>query len=113
VVDDEDRLRHAVLRLLERIGCEATGTADGADAGRLASEIGPLRLLLLDATAPGVGAELVAECRRLHPAAHVVVMSGYGATASEIRALTDLADGFLEKPFDLEGLRAAVEPWLG
>ena len=80
VVEDDSRVRTAVMDQLESLGYQVVGTSDGA-AGLAAFEAArqPFDLLLTDVIVPGPlnGKALADEVRRRWPATRLVFMSGY------------------------------------
>jgi PAS domain S-box-containing protein len=82
VIDDEPALRHAVARLLERLGYVPTTCAGADDAlERLAHERGAFDLILTDLTMPKMnGVELAQRILEDNPSARIVIMTGYSAT---------------------------------
>ena len=110
VVDDDDSLRTALLRLLGAAGYEARGYAS---AGDFLLQPLPDRpgCLLLDLNMPGgpSGLELQAALRRQGVALPVVFLTGYGDVASSVRALQTGAVDFLSKPVEGETLLKALQ----
>jgi CheY-like chemotaxis protein len=114
VMDDEDPVRETAGRMLERMGFEVDGAADGQEAVRryrVARETGrPYRLVIMDLTVPGGmgGREAMQALRDYDPAACVIVSSGYSADA----AMTEYASlgfrGVVPKPYSSEVLAEVV-----
>ncbi len=110
VADDEFDVRSFVQAALERLG----HTVLVADNGRQAIEImrtnSAVDLVLLDVVMPVAGGgEALAEIRKCWPGTAVLVTSGYNR--EEARRLGSIPDGlpFIEKPFTLQTLAAAVQ----
>ncbi len=110
VIDDEPGIRAVASRMLERMGFAVTAVADGA-AGveSFAENHQGLAAVLLDMTMPRMGgAEAFARFREIAPGVPVVAMSGF----SEEEALSTFqGDGpraFLQKPFSMGDLEAAL-----
>ena len=84
-MDDEEPIRIVTKALLDRLGLEATLTADGGEAVReyAAARISgrPYDLVVVDLTVPGGmgGAEAMREILKLDPAARGIVSSGYSS----------------------------------
>jgi len=109
VVEDEDSLRLAVSRMLQKRGYTVIEAADGRAAVDLfrANQSG-IDLVLLDMTLPGIaGQEVLSELRRLNPAVSVVLTSAYGQDVV-LRSLgAQEPCPFIRKPYlmtDLVGL---------
>ncbi len=99
VVEDDGAVRASVVRQLRSLGYTVSEAIDGA-AGRLAFEstATPFDLLLTDVIMPGPmnGKALADEVGRRWPAARIVFMSGYTASALGDGATTH---ELLSKPF--------------
>ena len=113
VVDDDDALRTALLRLLGAAGFEARGYAS---AGDFLLEPPPDRpgCLLLDVRMPGPsGLELQEALRRRGNPLPIVFMTGFADVGSGVRAMKAGAVDFLSKPDErdalLDALRRALE----
>jgi PAS domain S-box-containing protein len=84
-MDDEEPIRVMTRTLLERLGLEATVTAEGGEAVReyaLARVSGrPFDVVIMDLTVPGAmgGAAAMKEILKLDPAARGIVSSGYSS----------------------------------
>jgi len=108
VVDDDDSLRTALLRLLDAAGHEARGYAS---AGEFLLAPPPDRpgCVLLDVRMPGPsGLDLQAALKRQGVALPVVFLSGHADVAAGVRAMKSGAVDFLSKPVDREALLEAV-----
>lgn len=108
VVDDEPCVRRAIARLLDPEGLEVT-QAGGAAEARAAWAAAEFDLLITDLNMGGGpdGLTLLAEFRRLRPAAAAILVSG-SADPGEVQRGRALGASFLEKPFEADALRAAV-----
>lgn len=105
VVDDETDIRQAVAEILADEGYEVCSASDGAEALVALRKFHP-SLVLLDLMMPRMnGWEFRAAQKRDAELAGipVVVLSAVG------RPGTIDADGFIQKPFDLEELLGAVK----
>ena len=111
IADDEASLRTAASRVLRAGGYRVLEAANGIEALALASASpGRVDVLLTDVVMPGMGGvDLVARLSKLDPAIRVVYMSGY--PQSHLEAMGGLAGGhaFVDKPFGLDTLLAAVQ----
>lgn len=111
VADDEAALRTAASRVLRAGGYQVLEAANGEQALALASAWpGRVDVLLTDVVMPGMGGvDLVARISAIDPAIRVVYMSGY--PQSHLEAMGGLAGGhaFIDKPFGLDTLLAAVQ----
>lgn len=115
VMEDEEVVYKALVRMLTAIGYEAEVVADGAAALKAwtaAEQTGkPFIAAIMDLTIPGGmgGAEAVKLLKAAAPGAKVLVSSGY----SEDPVMAGYADygfdGVLAKPYRLEDLASALE----
>ncbi|HRN54544.1 MAG TPA: ATP-binding protein, partial [Gemmatimonadaceae bacterium] len=110
VVDDEDALRRVSRIVLEKMGLDVLEAEDGiAGLERFRSAGGAIRLVILDLTMPGLGGgEVLREIRRVNPTLPVIIASGYDHTDAAALFQQDPYLRFLQKPFNLSALRAAV-----
>jgi len=112
VIDDEDRLRRMVRRILVGAGHEVIEAADG-DEGVLRFTAENPEIVISDILMPQKeGIETIKELRRMSATVWIVVMSGGGTSHNMMfldfaKALG--ADTALAKPFRAEALLAAVE----
>jgi PAS domain S-box-containing protein len=112
VVEDEDTLRSATVKMLRRSGLCVLEASDGTTA--IAAIRGDIAIdvLLLDVTLPGTSSrEVLAEARRRRPAMRAIVTSAY----SEEFALASLqahVERFIRKPYSLRDLVGLVRQTL-
>jgi CheY-like chemotaxis protein len=106
VVEDENPLRQAVVRILRAAGFSVLEAADGSAAlDLLRANGGKIDVILLDMTIPGVSSyELIAEAAQVRSDIRVILTSAYSQemvtgpiSASSIR-------GFIRKPYQLADL---------
>jgi len=108
VVEDEDPLRAAAVKMLRRSGFSVVEAADGTAAMAAIRGADPIDVLLLDVTLPGVPSrEVLAEARRLRPAMRTIVTSAYGEDFVAATLQTDV-ERFIRKPYSLGDLRELV-----
>lgn len=108
VVDDDDMVRTALLRLLASAGLPAQGFAS-ADAFLQTPLPAAPCCLLLDLQMPGSdGFEVVRRLERRGDALPVIFISGYGTIPTTVQAMKAGAHEFLTKPIQDERLLAAV-----
>ncbi len=104
VVDDQDKLRDVVCRLLEAAGYDVLGAPDAAEALRIVGERGDVDVVLSDLSMPGMsGLELARTLGANHPALRVVLMAGRPDPS-----LAGLPIPLLLKPFRRDDLLDAV-----
>ena len=109
VVDDDEPMRTALLRLLEAAGFQARGYASTGDflLHRLPDRPG---CVLLDVRLPGPsGLELQEALRRERVGPPVVFLTGHADVSSSVQALKAGAVDFLTKPVDRVTLIEAIQ----
>jgi CheY-like chemotaxis protein len=116
VIDDEDQVRGATVRVLQRLGYDATGVEDG-EAGLRYVRAQPADLVITDMQMPGKsGIEVLLELRAFDPALPVIAVSG-GDTSKQLDLLGSAgllgAVAVVLKPYTVEELAAAVGAALG
>jgi CheY-like chemotaxis protein len=110
MVDDEAHVRVVAALALEKTGFTVLTAADGQEAVAVFREHAKtVRAVLLDLTMPHMdGAATMNELRRIKPDVRVVLSSGY-TEEDATRHFTDRdLIGFLQKPYGLKDLLAAV-----
>ncbi len=111
-VDDEPEILALIAATLEPMTAggdlEITSAADGAAAWEAFVRLRP-GIVLLDLRLPDAnGMDLLARMLAADPGVHVLLLTGYYSTASAVAAIQRGASDYLEKPFSVERLRAAV-----
>ncbi len=87
VVDDEELYRHAIERILRRVGYEVLMAHDALEALQVIS-VQSVDLVLCDIQMPGInGLELVRQIREIEPDLPCIVMTGYNTPENSIEAL--------------------------
>jgi FixJ family two-component response regulator len=108
VVDDDQSLRTALLRLLDAAGFNARGYASVGDFLLQPPPDGP-GCVLLDVRMPGPsGLDLQAALLRQGNALPVVFLTGYADVAASVQAMKAGAVDFLTKPIQREALFEAL-----
>lgn len=108
IVDDDESLRTALIRLLGAAGLEARGYASTGDF-LLALPADRPGCVLLDVNMPGPsGLELQAALSERHHPLPVVFLTGHADVSSSVRAMKTGAVDFLTKPVERETLLEAL-----
>src|SRR5882672_3410587 len=106
VVEDQDSIRHFVVKALEDEGHAVRGV-DCVREARVAIERDMPDLAFLDLKLPdGSGLELLREIKRLQPEVVVVLMTAFGELETAVEAMSAGAFWFVKKPFEQEELLA-------
>ena len=107
VIDDDDSVADVAREVLRDAGYSVATVRHGAAALELVRHIAP-DLILLDLTMPIMdGWSFVAQYRRIaKEGARIVLFTAHPQAAEIARSLG--ADGYITKPFELEGLVGIV-----
>lgn len=109
LVDDDNDLRSELADALENAGHVVSGFASGETFLAAESELAP-GCVVLDLTMPGISGMQVHASLTERKSNHVVVMlTGTGSIATAVSALRKGAIDFVEKPAQLELLKASIE----
>ncbi len=100
IIEDEELLRHAVAKILQRHGYSVIEASDGtAGLDMMRAHESEIDLLLLDVTLPGASSQQIyEESRRLKADLPVIVISAKSKETAGA-SLTTGIDHFLRKPF--------------
>jgi CheY-like chemotaxis protein len=111
VVEDEDHLRRAIVKMLRKSGFQVLEAADGSSAVDLvrASQVG-IDAILLDMTIPGASShEVVAEAANIRPDIRVVLTSAYSQETIEGPIGAPQIRSFLRKPYRFADLLETLQ----
>jgi DNA-binding NtrC family response regulator len=108
-VDDEDRFRTTLRKILLQEDLEVTAVGSGGEAlTELANQ--PFDVILMDVRMPGMsGIEALAEIKKNHPEVEVIILTGHASvdTAMEIMKLGGF--DYLIKPCSTEELLLKID----
>jgi DNA-binding response OmpR family regulator len=109
VVDDEQPLRHALVRFFENCGFQVDSASNGIEAlDKLGAK--PPDLMILDVRMPEMGGvDLLAAMRRLGVKATVIMLTANEDIEIAKRCLDLGARDYLTKPVSLSTLEKAVQ----
>lgn len=108
VVDDEERIRSSLRGILNDEGFRVLDTGDAPGVMELIERERP-ELVLLDVWMPELdGIELLRRIKAELPATRVIMISGHANIQNAVAATRLGAEDFLEKPFSVDGLLAAI-----
>jgi CheY-like chemotaxis protein len=104
-------VRELCLRLVEHLGYRSLGAADGVEAVRVfEAHRHEIACVILDVTMPRMdGYATFVELKRLVPEVRVVLSSGYSESEATLRFKAQGLAGFVQKPYRLAQLKAALE----
>lgn len=109
IVDDEAPIRELLKVYLEQLGCKVFEASDGRTALE-SVRCEPVDLVFTDIRMPRMsGLQLLQAIRTLSPETSVVVLSGFATVEDTAEALRFGALDFIDKPFELDDVKRAVE----
>jgi len=110
VVEDDEQVRAATIRILERLGYRPLTAETVGDALLLCEQYeGPIEVLLTDVVMPRMnGRDLAQRMQALRPGLRVLYMSGYTADVIVERGSLGEGERLLDKPFSEEELARAL-----
>ena len=110
IADDDLEILALVARHLSALPADVVEASDGEEALRLAKEEKP-NLVVLDVMMPGMSGWEVCRAIREDESLDdtgVIMLTGIGERLNEMTSPLYGADGFLDKPFELDELAAKV-----
>ena len=107
VVEDDQTIREGIIEYLSEFDYTVLEAKDGKEALEL---FGPsINLVILDTQIPFInGLEVLKEIRKTSKLP-VLMLTAFGDEEYKIDAFTNLADGYMEKPFSLPVLKARID----
>ena len=109
VVDDEESVRWALSKALERAGYQVDLAADGP-SGLVAAQDAGVDLTLLDVRLPGRdGLSILRDIRKRRPDLPVIMMTAYGTLQVAVEAMKQGAYDYIGKPFDVDEVLLVVD----
>lgn len=108
VVDDEAIARENLAHILKKSGYNVILASDGNEASAV-METQEVNLVITDLRMKGKdGMDVLAETKRLWPAAEVLVVTGYASVDTAVEAMRNGAYHYLAKPLNVKELQAIV-----
>ena len=108
IVDDEERFRETLAKLLGRHGFVVREAGSGPAALELLGQA-PCDVIVLDVKMPGMdGMETLSRIKQAHPTVEVIMLTGHGDLDLAIQSLKLDATDFLTKPVNDEVLNHAL-----
>jgi two-component system nitrogen regulation response regulator GlnG len=109
VVDDEESIRWALRKALEREGYRVVLAADGVEGLARATDPG-IDLVLMDIKMPGAeGLETLSRIKEVRPELPVIIMTAFGTLQAAVQAMKRGAYDYITKPFDFGELTILVQ----
>ena len=110
IVEDDRMIREGVVEFLWEFKYEMVEAGDGLEALKKFNH--EINLVILDIKLPSMSGLEVLRKIREKSRVPVLMMTAFSDEESQIMAFSNLADGFMEKPFSLPVLKARVEALL-
>jgi DNA-binding NtrC family response regulator len=109
IVDDEDRFRITMSRLLTVRGLEASTAGSGKEALE-ALKTSSYDVIILDMKMPDMGGvEVLSEIKKIDPFIEVIVMTGY-ASVDTAKKITELGGyDYMLKPYEIDELVEKID----
>ena len=108
VVEDEEKIRAALMDFLEFHGFKAAQSVDGLEAERAVAQE-QFDLILLDLMLPKIsGEQLCTKWRRDGLQTPIIMLTAKGQQTEKVTGLNLGADDYITKPFSLEELLARI-----
>ncbi|OGG45230.1 MAG: hypothetical protein A3F84_05845 [Candidatus Handelsmanbacteria bacterium RIFCSPLOWO2_12_FULL_64_10] len=109
IVDDEDLIRRAIQRYIERRGDVPLCAPDGRTGLRVLDEQ-PVDLVITDIQMPDMdGFQILRAVKDRHPEVPVIVITGYATKERAIQSVNEGAFALLQKPVLIEDLGLKVD----
>jgi DNA-binding NtrC family response regulator len=109
LVDDEERFRTNLQKLLTAEGLAANGRGSGAEALE-ELRVNPYDVVVLDIRMPGMdGLTVLTEIKKIDPGVEVIVLSGHASMDAAMEIIKLGGYDYLMKPCPLEELLLKIE----
>jgi CheY-like chemotaxis protein len=111
LVDDEEIVLEAGIKMLERLGYSVLKAGSGTEAVEIYKDNKEtIDLVILDMIMPGVGGgETYDRMKKINPTVKVLLSSGYSADGQAAEILKRGCKDFIQKPFNLNKLSTKVK----
>jgi len=108
IVDDEENVRYSFRKLYRGPEYQVFESGNGLEALSVIKKEKP-DLVLMDIEMPGLsGLEAIRRVKDMYPQLPVIIITAFGTTERVIAAMKYGAFEYLEKPFDVDRLRAVI-----
>ena len=108
VVDDDEKMRQLLAKVLQRDGHEVATAANGVEALQVLRGQS-LDIVLTDIRMPAMdGMELLAQILELAPETTVIIMTAFGTVDSAVEAMRSGAFDYISKPFKMDEVQIVI-----
>jgi len=109
VIDDEEPVRQVASEILGYLGYSVVTTGSGEDGVKRVREGMRPDVVLLDVIMPGMnGFQTLRKLREIEPDLPILICTGYSDRKAAESLVTEGADGFVNKPYDIETLAKQI-----
>jgi PAS domain S-box-containing protein len=110
-VEDQQEVLRMLKTMIERAGYNAIAVQSGQEAVSLIRERpGAVDCVITDLSMPGMdGWETTAAIKAVSPEIPVILASGHDTAGLENQSKDRLPDGYLQKPYQMSGLRSVIK----
>lgn len=113
IVDDNPNMSSLLSEMLEVFDYESIRAGDGIEAIEKIDQ-NDISLVITDMRMPKMsGLDLLQKIKAKKPGLPVVVISGYALDDEGSNLLSNLADGFLNKPFKMSDIESLLKQVVG
>jgi CheY-like chemotaxis protein len=114
VIDDEEPVRQVAAEILGYLGYSVTTSASGEAGVKLVQEGMRPDVVLLDVIMPGMnGFQTLRKLREIEPDMPILICTGYSDRKAAESLVNEGADGFVNKPYNIETLAKQIEKLRG
>lgn len=111
IIEDDDNIRHLISVVLEQLGFDSIGAANGLEGVEAVRNYDPV-VTTLDVNMPGIDGFEAARRIRQFSATYLIMLTARDEEIDTLQGLGSGADDFMLKPFRPRELRARVEAML-
>ena len=109
VVDDEERMRNLLKKVLTKQGLSVQTSPNGIDALMKVEET-PFDVILADIRMPEMnGIEVLKAVKETRPEIYVILMTAFGSIDSAVEAMKKGAYDYITKPFKMEEITIVIK----
>ena len=109
VIDDEEPVRQVASEILGYLGYTVVMAGSGEDGVKLVREGMRPDVVLLDVIMPGMnGFQTLRKLRETEPDLPILICTGYSDRKAAESLVNEGADGFVNKPYDIETLAKQI-----
>ncbi len=110
IVDDEERFRKTLSKLLVVKGFEVEQASSGKEAIEIVKNNDSLDIVLLDIRMPGIdGVDTLAALKKINPLLEVIVLTGHASVDVAVEIMQRGGYEYLLKPCDFDELLAKID----